>query len=139
MRRRRWARWVGVGILFGTFLPASPADAQSRKLVGGLTALTGGILMFGAFDHYESCPSGYSRHTSDDLPTQCFYHSTLTGNTDSRKATQEADLVRPGLLWTGAAATGVGLLLLFMPESRVATVDLHVSPGNVRASKSFGW
>ena len=132
---RRAITWV---IVLGVLLAASPAAAQSRKVVGGLAALTGGILMLGAFDYYESCPSGYTKHTHDELPTECFRYY-LSGDTDTRKATQEADLERPGLLWTGAAVTGFGLLLLFMPDSQVATVDIRAGPSGLRASKSFGW
>jgi hypothetical protein len=121
---------------------AAPAAAQSRKTTGIVSILAGAGLVIAAFD-YETdvCPEGYSKHTYQHQPTQCFYTNPVPPfDTDLRDATTEADFTRPKLAWVGIGAVGLGAVLLTLPDNRVTRdLDVQVSPERVAVRRKFGW
>ena len=121
---------------------AGPAAAQSRKTTGIVSLLAGAGLVIAAFD-YEAdiCPEGYSTHTYQDQPTQCFYQSPDPPfDTDLRDATTKATFSRPKLAWAGIGAVGLGAVLLTLPDNRVTRdLDVQVSPERVAVRRRFGW
>lgn len=121
---------------------AGPAAAQSRKTTGIVSLLAGAGLVIAAFD-YEAdiCPEGYSTHTYQDQPTQCFYQSPDPPfDTDLRDATTKATFSRPKLAWAGIGAVGLGAVLLTLPDNRVTRdLDVQVSPEGVAVRRRFGW
>ena len=121
---------------------AGPAAAQSRKTTGIVSLLAGAGLVIAAFD-YEAdiCPEGYSTHTYQDQPTQCFYQSPNPPfDTDLRDATTKATFSRPKLAWAGIGAVGLGAVLLTLPDNRVTRdLDVQVSPERVAVRRRFGW
>ena len=121
---------------------AAPAAAQSRKTTGIVSILAGAGLVIAAFD-YETdiCPEGYSKHTYQHQPTQCFYTNPVPPfDTDLREATTKADFTRPKLAWAGIGAVGLGAVLLTLPDNRVTRdLDVQVSPERVAIRRKFGW
>lgn len=121
---------------------AAPAAAQSRKATGVVSILAGAGLVIAAFD-YETdvCPEGYSKHTYQHQPTQCFYTNPVPPfDTDLRDATTKADFTRPKLAWAGIGAIGLGAVLLTLPDNRVTRdLDVQVSPERVAVRRKFGW
>ena len=121
---------------------AAPAAAQSRKTTGIVSILAGAGLVIAAFD-YETdiCPEGYSKHTYQNQPTQCFFTSPVPPfDTDLRDATTEADFTRPKLAWAGIGAVGLGAVLLTLPDNRVTRdLDVQVSTERVAVRRKFGW
>ena len=126
----------------GLMSAATLAAAQSRKATGFVSLLAGAGLVIAAFD-YETdvCPEGYSTHTYQDQPTQCFYTSLDPPyDTDLRDATTEATFTRPKLAWAGIGAVGLGAVLLTLPDNRVTRdLDVQVSPERVSVRRRFGW
>ena len=98
-------------------------------------------LMAAAFDYRSDvCPSGYSTHTYQDLPTQCVRIDFGTGDSDVREATTKATLKRKGMLWSGVGAIGLGTVVAMLPEGApLETVSIDVAPDHIAASKTFGW
>ena len=123
----------------------APAEAQSKTKAGAALLITGGILMAGAFDYKtDICPSGYSTHTYQDLPTQCVYVSySPPYNSDVRDATTKATLKRRGLLWGGLGAAVGGVVLLLLPgntgQAVSKAVNIKIDPERVQVGKTFGW
>ena len=121
---------------------ATPAEAQSRKTTGIVSILAGAGLVIAAFD-YETdvCPEGYSTHTYQHQPTQCFYMNPMPPfDSDLRDATTEATFTRPKLAWAGVGAVGLGAVLLTLPDNRVTRdLDVQVSPERVAVRRKFGW
>ena len=121
---------------------AAPATAQSRKTMGIVSLLAGAGLVIAAFD-YETdiCPEGYSTHTYQHQPTQCYYVSPHPPfDTDLRDATTEATFTRPKLAWAGIGAAGLGAVLLTLPDNRMTRdLDVQVSPERVAVRRKFGW
>ena len=130
---------MGVLVLLSA---VSPAAAQSRKTTGIVSILAGAGLVIAAFD-YETdiCPEGYSKHTYQHQPTQCFYMNPVPPfDSDLRDATTEATFTRPKLAWAGIGAVGLGAVLLTLPDNRVTRdLDVQVSPERVAVRRKFGW
>lgn len=121
---------------------AAPAAAQSRKTAGVVSLLAGAGLVAAAFDYRaDVCPTGYSTHTYEDLPTQCSFVSAVPPyDTDVRNATTEATYKRPALAWAGVGAAGLGVVLLMLPDNPVTRrLDVRVSPEQVSVRRKFGW
>ena len=62
-----------------------------------------------AFDYRgDQCPTGYSLHTYQDIPSQCVWISTVPPyDSDIRDATTAVTLKRKAMLWSGVVAMGV--------------------------------
>lgn len=121
---------------------APPAAAQSRTMLGLLSVLAGSGLVAAAFDYQaDTCPEGYSTHTFEHEPTQCFFVSPHPPfDTDTRDAATDVTLKRPALLWTGVGALGAGALLLLLPENGITRgLDVQVAPERVAVRRAFGW
>lgn len=108
--------------------------------------LAGAGLMVGAFDYNpDQCPPGYSTHTFQDRPTQCWYVSpTPPYDTDVREATVGTEFRRPALLWSGLGAATVGVVLFMLPRDGAisqATRDLNVQidRSKFEVSRSVSW
>ena len=128
--------------IVASMLAAAPAEAQSRKTVGWISVLAGSGLVAAAFNYEgDICPDGYSTHTYQHQPTQCYYESlTPPVDTDLRDASTRVTFERPGLMWAGIGAIGLGAVLLTLPENRVTRdLDVHVSPERVAVTRRFGW
>ena len=115
-----------------------PVEAAGKKLVGAALVVVGGGLVAGAFDWRVQCPMFYTKHTFQNSTTQCVYISTR-GDSDVRAATTEVSLVRPALVYAGAAAVLTGVVLLMLPKRVTTVVDVSVTPPGVHASKTFGF
>ena len=121
---------------------SSTAEAQSRSTWGWITAAAGGGLIAAAFNYSpDQCPSGYSTHTADNLPTQCIFVSrTPPYDTDIQEATTGVELARHGVLWAGVGAMG-GIVLAVLPGGNAVSraVDVQISPGRVTVGRTFGF
>ena len=121
----------------------SAAEAQSRSTWGWITAAAGGGLIAAAFDYSpDQCPAGYSRHTYDNLPTQCVFISyDPPYDSDIQEATTGVELSRRGLLWAGVGAMVGGVVLALIPGGQAVsrTVDVQMSPGRVTVGRTFGF
>ena len=120
-------------------LTAVPAQAADKTIVGGSVLLVGGALTALAFDYRgDQCPTGYTLHTYDNLPSQCSFISTT--RTDIREATTAVTLKRRGMMWSGVAAMGLGAVIFLLPDnSPMADIDIGVARGGWRATKTIGW
>ena len=123
-------------------LAAAPAEAQSRDTVGWISVATGAGLLLAAFNYEgDICPDGYSTHRYQHQTTQCYYESPGPPyDTDLRDASVRITFKRPGLMWAGIGAIGLGAVLLTLPENPV-TRDLGVqaSPQRFAVTRRFGW
>ena len=125
-------RTFTVGLWLILLLLASDTQAASKKKVAGLvTALTGGVMMIVGLE--EECPSGYSTHTFQDLPTQCVFISR--SGSDVREAGLR--ISRPGAFWGGIGVATAGIVMMLLPEQ--ARVDIAFSPHELRVSKTIGF
>ncbi len=132
---------------FATFvvaamLAAAPAEAQSRDTVGWISVAAGAGLLAAAFNYEgDICPDGYSRHTYQHQQTQCYYQSPDPPfDTDLRNASVRVTFKRPGLMWAGIGAIGLGAVLVTLPENRVTRdLDVQVSPQRFAVTRRFGW
>lgn len=123
-------------------LAAAPAEAQSRDTVGWISVAAGAGLLAAAFNYEgDICPDGYSIHTYQHQPTQCYYSSpTPPYNSDLRDASTRITYKRPGLMWAGIGAIGLGAVLLTLPENPVTRdLDVQASPERFAVTRRFGW
>ena len=123
-------------------LAPAPAEAQSRDTVGWISVATGAGLLAAAFNYEgDICPDGYSRHTYQHQTTQCYYESPGPPyDTDLRDASVRITFKRPGLMWAGVGAIGLGAVLLTLPENGVTRdLDVQVSPQRFAVTRRFGW
>ena len=121
---------------------APPAEAQSRDTVGWISIAAGSGLVLGAFNYEgDICPDGYSTHRYQHQTTQCYYESPGPPyDTDLRDASVRITFERPGLMWAGIGAIGLGAVLLTLPENPVTRdLDVQVSPQRFAVRRSFGW
>ena len=115
-------------------LLAPNAQAASKKKVAGLvTAITGGVMMIVGLE--EKCPSGYSTHTFQNLPTQCVF----IGGSGSDVREAGLSISHSGAFWGGVGVATTGIVMMLLPEP--ARVDIAFSPHGLLISKTirFGY
>ena len=117
-----------------------PARAQDRTTVGVISMLAGGGLIAAAFDYRgDQCPQGYTTHRFEGLTTQCVSIFS-DGSSSVLDATTAIRYKRPGLMWSGVAAAGLGTVLLLLPDRAAnATPSVDFAPDGWRVSKMFSW
>ena len=135
------ATLAAAALVFGG---ATEARAADKTTVGTSILLIGGAMTALAFDYRgDQCPTGYSLHTYQDIPSQCLFISTSPPyDTDIREATTAVTLKRKGMLWSGLGAMGLGAVIAMLPDdSPMADIDVGVDParGGWRAMKTIGW
>ena len=134
---------IAVVVLLASLVFSSTAEAQSRRAWGWVTAAAGGGLIAAAFNYSpDQCPSGYSTHTADNLPTQCIFISrTPPYDTDIQEATTGVELARRGVLWAGVGAMVGGIVLAVLPGGSAVSraVDVQIAPDRVTVGRTFGF
>lgn len=111
--------------------------AAGKDKAGAIFVLAGAGLMAGAFDYKgDQCPAGYTTHTAQNLPTQCFLVRS-NGSTDIREATTGVTFKRKPMMWAGVGSVATGIVLFMLPSGAQNTVDISITPQGVAASKTF--
>jgi len=132
------ARLVTISVLVALCAAPTPASASGKTLGGALLVVGGAGAIAAAFDYRNDCPSGYSTHTAQNLPTQCVHISS--SGSDVRQPPTTGSLARPMLLKAGLITVGAGIVVLMLPARAAKfarVVDVSVSPtGGWQASKT---
>lgn len=130
-----------VSVLLAVLVAPVQVHAAGKKTVGAILTLSGGVMMLSAFNYKgHQCPSGYSTHRFENLPTQCVFISSFPPyNSDVQDATTKVTYQRPNLMWSGLGVAGAGIVLMLLPTRAAESVDVSVTPTGWQASKTFGF
>ena len=130
-----------VFVLLTVLVVPVQVHAAGKKTVGAILTASGGVMMLSAFNYEgDQCPSGYSTHRYENLPTQCmFISSDPPFNSDTRDATTKVTYERPGLMWSGLGVATMGIVLMLLPTRAAEGVDVSATPAGWLASKTFGF
>ena len=126
-----------VSVLVAVLVAPVQVHAAGKKKVGAILTLSGSVLMLSAFNYSQSCPSGYSTHTFQGLPTECVYISA--NGSDVQQPPVSVSYQRPALMWSGVGAATTGIVLMLLPTRAAKVVDVSVTPKGWLASTTFGF
>ena len=130
-----------VFVLLAVLVVPVQVHAAGKKTVGAILTISGGAMILSAFNYEgDQCPSGYSMHTFENIPTQCvFISSRPPFDSDTRDATTRITYERPGLMWSGLGVATMGIVLMLLPTRTAEDVHVSVTPTGWLASKTFGF
>ena len=130
-----------VFVLLTVLIVPVQVHAAGKKTVGAILTISGGAMMLSAFNYEgDQCPSGYSTHRYENLPTQCMFVSSLPPfDSNVQDATTKVTYERPGLMWSGLGVATMGIVLMLLPARAAEGVDVSVTPAGWLASKTFGF
>ncbi len=129
---------IACAAIVALLTPTLANAADKKNVTGALLLLGGAGSMALAFDYHSQCPSGYTTHTFQNLPTQCVYVDRY--GSDVIDQPTNINLSRKPMLWGGIGAVAAGVMVLAMPRRAARQMpSIEITPNGWRATKAFSF